>query len=76
MTASLIWLVIKALIAILPAVVSAVRDGRIRATSQQEVLEALVAGMQTRIDAGSRAADEVDLSDEAEANDPNNRDRV
>lgn len=74
MTNTLWWLVVKALIAILPAVVSAVREGRIRAASQTEVLGALAAGFQKQLDEANRASDTVDLTEEAEANDPNNRD--
>lgn len=69
MNTSLIWLVIKALFAILPAVVSAVRDGRIRAASQTEVLDALSVALQERFDAARRAAD----GDTDELSDPNNR---
>lgn len=66
------WLVIKALLSILPAIISAVRDGKIKSAAQDEVLEALMAGLKTKIDAAIKAGTGPLLNED---DDPFNRDR-
>lgn len=71
--ATLIWTVVKALITLLPPVIAAVREGRIRAASQQEVLDALLVQFQEQLEEARKAADTADLTDAGELSDPNNR---
>lgn len=56
-------LVLKALMTLVPFVVEAVRDGRIRAASQQEVLDAVVAKIKARADRARRARDDPNAPD-------------
>lgn len=70
MTWANIWLVIKTLLIITPAVVEMVRDGKVKSGAQQDILNALAAQMDARLKA-AQAAGEGELPDEE--SDPNNR---
>jgi len=65
------WTVLKAVIVLLPSIISMVKEGRIRDASMDEVLEALAVLFDTRIkaaEAARQAANEQDWT-----NDPNDR---
>lgn len=68
----MIWLLIKALIAVAPAILDAIRDGRVRSATQDEVLLAIYTKLEKRIEAAARAG-EGPLPDED--SDPHNRAR-
>ena len=70
------WLlVIKAVLTILPMIVQAVRDGRIKEGAENEVLSALEKEHRARVDAAVAARDDV-MSGRVPADpaDPNRRD--
>lgn len=69
---STFWLIIKALAVILPAIINAIRDGRIRTAAQDEVLTALTRKIEDRLNA-AKAVKQENLPDESL--DPNNRSR-
>lgn len=51
----MIWLVIKALMTLLPLIVQAVRDGRLRVATEREVISVLSAEFSKRIEAAKAA---------------------
>lgn len=63
MSTAQVLMVLKALMVLLPLVVNAVRDGRVRAASQQEVLDALLGKIGDRVDNAKRARDDDSLPD-------------
>lgn len=63
MTAANALLVLKALMTLIPWVVEAVRDGKIRASSQQEVLDALVTKIKARADRARAARNDPNAPD-------------
>jgi hypothetical protein len=63
LSASNIWLLIKALIAITPWLVTAIQSGRVRAASQKELRDAILQDMDQRIAEAQAARDADDLSD-------------
>lgn len=67
-----IWLVIKAVLTILPVIIEMVRDGKIKTAAYDEVLAALEGRLDERIKA-AREAGAGELIDEDE--DPYNRNR-
>lgn len=69
----MIWLLIKALIAVTPAILDAIRDGRVRSATQDEILLAIFSKLEKRVEAALRAG-EGNLPDED--SDPNNRART
>lgn len=68
----MIWLILKALLNIVPVLVQAYRDGRLKSASEQAVLDALTISIYQRaLDA--QKAKQGELS--GEDDDPNNRAR-
>lgn len=63
LSAANFWLLIKALIAITPWLVTAIQSGRIRAASQQELKDAILSDMDRRIELAKAARDADDLTD-------------
>lgn len=63
MGGSVALLAFKALLVVIPWVISAVRDGSIRTASQEEVLNALKAKMQARVDRAKRLRDDDSMGD-------------
>jgi hypothetical protein len=68
-------LVLKAVLTILPIIVQAVRDGRIRKAAEDEVLAELQRAHKARVDAAAAARDDV-LAGRVpvDPHDPNRRD--
>lgn len=56
----LVW---QALLVVIPTIYFAVRDGRIRASSQQEVLDALLEKVSDRVERARRAKSDDSLPD-------------
>lgn len=69
---SQIWLVIQALMAIIPSIVQAVQEGKIKTATLDEVQLALAVRQSTRVAAAEAAAKEIP----DENIDPNNRSRT
>lgn len=67
-------LVLKAIVIILPWLINAVRDGKIKDASEDAVLEALIDKFIGRIVAANKAKENA--LNEDESNDPNNRARA
>lgn len=68
------WLLIlKAVLTLLPLIVSAVRDGRIKEASEKEIVDAILTLYATRIDRAIRAGDAAAGS--VQPDDPNDRAR-
>lgn len=63
LTAGQFWLLVKALIAITPWIVTSIQSGRIRASSQEELKNAILKDMDARIVAAQAARDADDLTD-------------
>lgn len=73
MNSATLWLIIKAVLAVLPLVVQMVQSGKIKKANEDELLKALSARLNERIEAAKKAK-EGDLPDEAL--DTDNRDNA
>lgn len=70
------WLLIlKAVLTLLPLIVSAVRDGRIKEASEKEIVDAILALYTKRIENAIRAGDRAYHDDSVQPDDPNDRSR-
>lgn len=75
MTSSAWLLIIKAVLTLLPLIVSAVRDGRIKEASEKEIVDAILTLYAKRIEDAVRAGDRAYHDDSLQPNDPNDRSR-
>lgn len=71
-TTATIWTVLKAILVLLPVIISYVRDGKVKTGAYDEVIAAMNADWDARVKAANDAAN-GDLGNED--NDPNNRNR-
>lgn len=63
MTGATFWLLIKALIALVPMVLTAIQEGKIRASSQEEIVNEILKRMSARVDAARAAKLDDSLPD-------------
>lgn len=73
MNTATLWLIVKAVLAVLPMIVQMIQTGKIKQATEDELLKALASRLNERIDAAQKAK-EGELPDEA--NDPLNRDNA
>jgi hypothetical protein len=63
MTGATFWLLIKALITVTPWLLQAIQEGKIRASSQEELENAIMAKINKRVDAARAAKLDDSLPD-------------
>lgn len=72
MNAATLWLIVRAVLSVLPLIVQMVQTGKIKQATEDELLKALSARLNDRIEAAKKATEK--LPDEA--SDPDNRDNA